>query len=135
MKCIQCGKEFDGRKGAKCCSPTCRSKYKRATDRISVAGSVASATGNVTDKLSVAGSVTDEYDKSWWDGVVFDAEIFNFIRSVEKLEGRIVVLEKLIAGIKRPVPSETPKTYNKQENGKLPFCIKHRCYKNTCGCV
>ena len=58
MKCIVCGKEFEGRADAKYCSVTCRSKAHRATDnatdsKINVATdklSVANATDNATDK-------------------------------------------------------------------------------------
>ena len=37
-------------------------------------------------------------------------------------------------GVKSPnaSPNASP-TISK--SGKLPFCVKHRCYKNTCGCV
>ena len=56
MKCEVCGKDFDGRKGARYCSSTCRSKARRATDNLSVAKN----RGDATDKsISVANGATD----------------------------------------------------------------------------
>jgi len=52
MKCVVCGKEFDGRSDARFCSSTCRSRRNRATDNgISVAKGV--------DATDNGGSATD----------------------------------------------------------------------------
>jgi hypothetical protein len=55
MKCLICNKDFIGRKTARFCSSTCRSKSHRATD-ISVAtdnlATDKSATPNATDKVT-----------------------------------------------------------------------------------
>lgn len=58
MICEYCGKEFGGKRSdARYCSPACRVKASRVTDKLSVTESVTDKLKSVTDKLRL---VTDK---------------------------------------------------------------------------
>ena len=97
----------------------------------------------VTDKLSVT-DVTDKSVTVVTDNVTDNSleyrlevleECFDLLAErVKKLEERGIIKTKEDA-IRAVGVEARVKKYAVQSNSKLPFCIKHRCYKNTCGCV
>jgi len=50
------------------------------------------------------------------------------------------VIPKTVQEVREQIGVKSPNASPRQsptisKSGKLPFCILHRCYKNTCGCA